>query len=55
VARIVPDYAVPADLLLVERLPLNSNGKVDYRALGHDPRLSAASRPSTSPIRELAG
>jgi amino acid adenylation domain-containing protein/non-ribosomal peptide synthase protein (TIGR01720 family) len=32
-AALLPDYMVPADILVLDRLPLNANGKVDRAAL----------------------
>jgi amino acid adenylation domain-containing protein len=38
--QVLPFYATPDRILYVDELPLNSNGKVDYKVLGQDPRLS---------------
>jgi hypothetical protein len=37
----LPDYEVPSDVLVVDRLPTTPNGKVDYRAL---PPMAVADR-----------
>jgi len=31
--ELLPDYAVPSRILAIREMPLNDNGKVDYRAL----------------------
>lgn len=37
----LPDYMLPHSLLFLEALPLNSNGKIDARALAESPALHA--------------
>ncbi|MFS2127998.1 amino acid adenylation domain-containing protein, partial [Pseudomonas sp. Pseusp97] len=50
-AAAVPEYLLPAQLLLLERLPLNANGKVDRKAL---PRAEAATKAvDSAPLSEL--
>ena len=50
-AASVPDYLLPAHLTLLERLPLNANGKVDRKAL---PRAEAVARSvDSAPLSEL--
>lgn len=55
--QVLPDYMVPTNLILLEKLPLTSNGKVDRKAL---PDANAASfqrpyiAPSTPTERSLA-
>jgi acyl carrier protein len=43
----LPDYMVPSRLIILPRLPLNPNGKVDYRALSAM-SLSEGERPTSS-------
>ncbi|MEV5503073.1 amino acid adenylation domain-containing protein [Nonomuraea fuscirosea] len=54
----LPDYAVPAELVLLPALPLTPNGKVDRAALPPPPRRAAAGpgqEPSTTTERLVAG
>ncbi|WP_447739002.1 non-ribosomal peptide synthase/polyketide synthase [Pseudomonas laurentiana] len=46
----LPDYMVPAQVLLLERLPLTANGKLDKRAL---PAPGAVSRGYVAPEGEV--
>ncbi|USS54776.1 non-ribosomal peptide synthase/polyketide synthase [Pseudomonas kermanshahensis] len=46
----LPDYMVPAHILLLERLPLTANGKLDKRAL---PTPGAVSRGYVAPEGEI--
>ncbi|MFP3409069.1 phosphopantetheine-binding protein, partial [Pseudomonas sp. SIMBA_065] len=46
----LPDYMVPAQMLLLERLPLTVNGKLDKRAL---PVPGAVSRGYVAPEGEI--
>ena len=39
VARLLPPYMVPSRIIFLENLPLNSNGKVDYKVLAADYRI----------------
>ncbi|MBB4864948.1 amino acid adenylation domain-containing protein/non-ribosomal peptide synthase protein (TIGR01720 family) [Pseudomonas nitritireducens] len=50
-AAAVPEYLLPAQLTLLERLPLNANGKVDRQAL---PRAEAVAKVvDSAPLNEL--
>jgi len=53
-SRVLPRYMVPAQIVLLERLPLNANGKLDRKALP-DPELGAdgARQAYAAPITPL--
>lgn len=49
-ARSLPDYMVPADIILLDQLPLTGNGKIDDRALpAPRDRLSGVGRAASPP------
>ncbi|NPC46572.1 non-ribosomal peptide synthase/polyketide synthase, partial [Corallococcus exiguus] len=53
----LPEYMVPASLLVLEALPLNANGKVDREALpepGDAPRAASFVAPRTATEEQLA-
>ncbi|MGY2224213.1 amino acid adenylation domain-containing protein [Pseudomonas gingeri] len=47
---LLSDYMVPAQILLLEQLPLTANGKLDKRAL---PRPGAVKQQYTAPVGEI--
>jgi amino acid adenylation domain-containing protein len=51
--RSLPDYMIPASFLFVESFPLNSNGKIDRRALPHPRMLSHETVRRGAPTDEL--
>ncbi|TDD71468.1 non-ribosomal peptide synthetase, partial [Actinomadura rubrisoli] len=49
----LPDYMVPAQLVPLDRLPLNPNGKIDRAALPEPRAETARSRPADGPAERL--
>jgi acyl carrier protein len=50
----LPHYMIPAQIIFIERLPLNPSGKIDYAALAKlQPVESSADRPYEAPMNEL--
>jgi arthrofactin-type cyclic lipopeptide synthetase C len=43
IARVLPAYMVPAEIITVAQFQMNANGKIDRRALPQQPLLDAAS------------
>ncbi|WP_188273243.1 non-ribosomal peptide synthetase, partial [Streptomyces sp. CBMA152] len=52
-AGLLPDFMIPAHLVLLDELPLTPNGKVDYRALPAPALTAAASRAPRTPQEEI--
>jgi amino acid adenylation domain-containing protein len=47
----LPEYMIPGAFAFIERLPLNRNGKIDYRALPEPEAASAAAEAPHTPPR----
>ncbi|GAB3740235.1 amino acid adenylation domain-containing protein [Nocardiopsis nanhaiensis] len=48
----LPSYMVPSAVVPLDRIPLNSNGKIDHAALP-EPSKSTSARPARTPHEEL--
>nr|WP_315847130.1 non-ribosomal peptide synthetase [uncultured Achromobacter sp.] len=53
-AQVLPDYMVPARVLVLPALPLNAAGKVDRHALPEEPALQGTSSAAPKPGLETA-
>ncbi|WP_410586697.1 amino acid adenylation domain-containing protein [Amycolatopsis sp. lyj-23] len=51
-AEHLPEYMVPGAVLLIERIPLTANGKLDHRALPAPGRATAAYQAPRTPVEE---
>ncbi|MET8626274.1 amino acid adenylation domain-containing protein [Kitasatospora sp. NPDC004669] len=52
-AGLLPDYMIPAHIVVLDDLPLTANGKVDYRALPEPAPSTAGGRPPRTPREEI--
>jgi amino acid adenylation domain-containing protein len=43
--QVLPDYALPSEIHVLDRLPLTPNGKIDHAALAASPAAPAAPKP----------
>ncbi|MEW2359810.1 amino acid adenylation domain-containing protein [Spirillospora sp. NPDC029432] len=53
--ELLPSYLVPAELVVLDEMPLNPNGKVDRRALPEPGRAAGGRAPGTGSEVVLAG
>ncbi|GAA0401948.1 hypothetical protein GCM10010357_23800 [Streptomyces luteireticuli] len=54
-ARVLPDFMLPARVMVLDRMPLTVNGKVDRRALPAPGRGPAGREPRSAAERVVAG
>ncbi|MGA4837499.1 amino acid adenylation domain-containing protein [Streptomyces sp. G45] len=52
-AELLPDFMVPAHLVVLDRLPLTPNGKVDYKALPQPTLTADTGRAPRTPQEEI--
>jgi acyl carrier protein len=53
IAEVLPAYMVPSALVVIDRVPLSGNGKVDRRALPLPQEVPSSPRAFTAPRTEL--
>ena len=51
--ELLPEYMIPRHIIFIDKIPVSSNGKVDYKALPDVSELSHGSRLSVQPRDEI--